>query len=153
MERLMMITCPNCGAGNKEGSSLCRLCATSLEKLSNAADRPARSADSVSAAESSAARKLEKEATDSVATEEIECPNCHTMNETGWSFCQQCGKRLPQWSPPQWAPPPPPSNTEPVVEEGFRTTPTEVPPSEQSYKTVLAEPPVIEKRPTEKPLP
>lgn len=159
MERLMMITCPNCGAGNKEGSSICRLCATSLEGLGNAPRARAGGVDPVSVAESNADRNLEKEATDSVATEEIECPNCHTVNEAGWSFCQQCGKRLPQWSPPpqvpQWSPPPPParSNTEPVADEGFRTTPTEVPLVEQSYKTVVAETPVIEKRPTEKTLP
>jgi len=153
----MMITCPICGAGNKEGSSVCRLCATSLEGPGDAAQAQAGSADQVSAAGSNANRNLEKEATDSVATEEIECPNCHTVNEAGWSFCQQCGKRLPAQSPPQWTPPPPPppparSSTEPVMEEGFRTTPTEVP-SEQSYKTVVAEAPVIQKKPTEKTLP
>ncbi|HKP85175.1 MAG TPA: zinc ribbon domain-containing protein [Blastocatellia bacterium] len=158
-----MITCPNCGAGNKEGSSVCRLCGTSLEGHGDAPRAQAGSANPVPAAGSNANRNLEKEATDSVATEEIECPNCNTVNEAGWSFCQQCGKRLPQFSPPQpqWTPPPPPAsrpNTEPVVDEGFRTTPTEVPAVEQSYKTVVAEPPIIEKRPvekrpTEKPLP
>lgn len=28
--------------------------------------------------------------------EGITCPGCNTVNETGWSFCQQCGKRLPK---------------------------------------------------------
>ena len=27
--------------------------------------------------------------------EGIVCPECNTLNEAGWSFCQQCGKRLP----------------------------------------------------------
>jgi hypothetical protein len=30
----------------------------------------------------------------------IICPDCNTANEAGWSFCQQCGKRLPKPSPP-----------------------------------------------------
>ncbi len=136
----MVITCPNCGAGNIEGSSVCRLCATSLEEPALAFYAQAPSADVAS----SANRKLEKEASDTVAIEEIECPNCHTMNEAGWSFCQQCGNRLPQWSPP-------PPVSDQGVQEGFRTTPTEVPAVEQSYKTVVAEP--APKRPTEKPLP
>ncbi|MGA9771133.1 MAG: zinc ribbon domain-containing protein [Blastocatellia bacterium] len=138
----MAITCPNCGAGNKEGSSVCRLCATSLEGPALAFYAQAPSTDGAA----SANRKLEKEATDTVAIEEIECPNCHTNNEAGWSFCQQCGNRLPQWSPP-----PPPPVSEQGAQEGFRTTPTEVPAVEQSYKTVVAEP--APKRPTEKPLP
>ena len=100
----MVITCPNCGAGNIEGSSVCRLCATSLEGPALAFYAQAPSADVATDVASGANRKLEKEATDTVAIEEIECPNCHTMNEAGWSFCQQCGNRLPQWSPP---PPPP----------------------------------------------
>ncbi len=145
MECLMVITCPNCGAGNIEGSSVCRLCATSLERPALAFYAQAPSADVATDVASGANRKLEKEATDTVAIEEIECPNCHTKNEAGWSFCQQCGNRLPQWSPP------PPPVSEPSVQEGFRTTPTEVPAVEQSYKTVVAEP--APKRPTEKPLP
>src|ERR1044071_4886292 len=143
MECLMVITCPNCGAGNIEGSSVCRLCATALEGHALAFYAQAPSAYVAS----SANRKLEKEATDTVAIEEIECPNCHTMNEAGWSFCQQCGNRLPQWSPP------PPPVSEPSVQEGFRTTPTEVPAVEQSYKTVVAEPAPKRPIPTEKPLP
>lgn len=148
MECLMVITCPNCGAGNKEGSSVCRLCATSLEGPGYAFYAQAPSAEPATDAASSANRKLEKEATDTVAIEEIECPNCHTMNEAGWSFCQQCGNRLPQWSPP-----PPPPVSEQGVQEGFRTTPTEVPAPEQSYKTVVAEPAPKRPIPTEKPLP
>lgn len=149
MECLMVITCPNCGAGNKEGSSVCRLCATSLEGPGDAFYAQAPSAEAATDVAPGANRKLEKEATDTVAIDEIECPNCHTMNEAGWSFCQQCGNRLPQWSPP---PPPPPPVSEPSVQEGFRTTPTEVPAAEPpSYKTVVAEP--VKQRPTEKPLP
>lgn len=32
--------------------------------------------------------------------EGIVCPECNTSNEVGWSFCQQCGKRLPKSPPP-----------------------------------------------------
>ena len=32
--------------------------------------------------------------------EGIICPECNTANEVGWSFCQQCGKRLPTSPPP-----------------------------------------------------
>lgn len=38
--------------------------------------------------------------------EGIVCPECKTLNEIGWSFCQQCGQRLPKLPPPPIQPRP-----------------------------------------------
>lgn len=46
----------------------------------------------------------------------IVCPECNTSNEVGWSFCQQCGKRLPQS-------PAPPSSGELRSARGLTTVP------------------------------
>lgn len=46
--------------------------------------------------------------------EGIICPECNTSNEVGWSFCQQCGKRLPK------SPPPPSFGQMPI---GLKTVP------------------------------
>jgi len=51
-----------------------------------------------------------------VEAQGIACPSCNTMNEAGWSFCQQCGGRLPQ-------PAAPASDWKTNVD--FTTTPTE----------------------------
>jgi hypothetical protein len=34
----------------------------------------------------------------------IVCPECNTLNEIGWLFCQQCGKRLPKPQSPATPP-------------------------------------------------
>lgn len=44
------------------------------------------------------------------------CPECNTSNEVGWSFCQQCGKRLPKS-------PAPPSSGELKSARGLTTVP------------------------------
>jgi hypothetical protein len=36
-------------------------------------------------------------------SEGIACPVCHTMNEVGWAYCQQCGSKLQQAPPHQKA--------------------------------------------------
>ena len=46
----------------------------------------------------------------------IVCPECNTPNEVGWSFCQQCGKRLPKS-------PTPPSSGELRSARGLTTVP------------------------------
>lgn len=46
--------------------------------------------------------------------EGIICPECNTSNEVSWSFCQQCGNRLPK------SPPPPSFDRIPV---GLKTVP------------------------------
>ena len=81
--------------------------------------------------------------------EGIICSECSTLNEPGWSFCQQCGKRLTQVTP---APPPPQppaaSGGSPdlrtVPEQhaiidplnGLKTNP-EPQPAEHAFKTVV----------------
>src|SRR4030095_10114098 len=101
-----MITCPNCGAGNKPGSSSCRMCAASLgavvEGQGARAQRPQPSIFPHSAKPESDNRE---EVKPPVEQEGIVCSECSTLNEPGWSFCQQCGKRLIQVTP---APPPQP---------------------------------------------
>lgn len=91
--------------------------------------------------------------------EGIVCSECNTMNEPGWSFCQQCGRRLAQA-----AAPPPPAPAAPITPADFRTvaeqhavvdpgfaqglkTNPEPQPAAQGLKTVVAQPPPIEPPP------
>jgi hypothetical protein len=87
--------------------------------------------------------------------EGIVCPECSTSNEIGWSFCQQCGKRLPKS-------PPPPSSGElrsarglttvpdqqavsgPDAEQDFRTRAQKVPAGEPSLRTVAEKSPAAD---------
>ena len=109
--------CPKCGASNRAGAAVCRMCAIPLsgivEELSSRAGR----ADE-------AQPKSKQEATNSVEQEGITCPECKTFNEAGWSFCQQCGKRLPQPESPA------PANDWKAA-DGFRTVA-----SDQLFKKV-----------------
>lgn len=102
--------------------------------------------------------------------EGIACSNCNTMNEPGWSFCQQCGIRLTQPAP---APPPQPpaasgipadlrtvreqhavvdplvqalkTNPEPQpAEHGLKTVVAQPPPFQPALKTVADQPPPVE---------
>src|SRR6185369_7867474 len=112
--RSNMITCPNCAAGNKPGSSVCRMCAVSLEGLTDAPAPEARSADASSAAAGSPRDVYQQE--EKMPPQGIVCPECNTSNEVGWSFCQQCGKRLPKS-------PAPPSSGELRSARGLTTVP------------------------------
>jgi predicted amidophosphoribosyltransferase len=105
-----MITCPKCGASNKTGAAVCRMCATPLSRIAAAASSP----DSASSVLEASLPKSKQEATNSVDQEGITCPECKTYNEVGWSFCQQCGKKLAM--PAQ---PPPATDWKPA--DGFRT--------------------------------
>jgi predicted amidophosphoribosyltransferase len=87
-----MTTCPKCGATNRTGAAVCRMCATPLAGIAGRADSLA----APRTAEEGTEPKSKQEATNSVEQEGITCPECKTFNEAGWSFCQQCGKRLPQ---------------------------------------------------------
>ncbi len=87
--------------------------------------------------------------------EGIVCPECNTSNEIGWSFCQQCGKRLPKS-------PPPPSSGElrsarglttvpdqqavlgPDAEQDLRTHAEKSPAGEPSLRTVAEKPPAAD---------
>lgn len=86
--------------------------------------------------------------------EGIVCLGCNTMNEPGWSFCQQCGKRLTQ--PPASAPQPPAASgpvdlrtiqeqrsvIDPMIQR-LRTNP-EPQSVEHLLKTIVAQPPPSE---------
>src|SRR5436190_12953239 len=98
-----MITCPNCGAGNKPGSSACRMCAASLEGAGEAPTARVPPPAKISPA-TVTPQSHREEATAPVEQEGIVCPECSTLNEVGWSFCQQCGKRLIQPQPQAQAP-------------------------------------------------
>ncbi|MFY9610943.1 MAG: zinc-ribbon domain-containing protein [Blastocatellia bacterium] len=102
-----MITCSKCGASNRTGAAVCRMCAVPLSGSSEAVSSRAGYPDE-------APPKSKQEATNSVDQEGIICPECKTYNEAGWSFCQQCGKKLSQ--PAQ---PPPAAEWKPA--DGFRT--------------------------------
>lgn len=62
--------------------------------------------------------------------EGIICPECDTANEVGWSFCQQCGKRLPT------SPPPPVFNKTPSSMKTVPEPQARIDPPEPSMKTV-----------------
>jgi hypothetical protein len=108
-----MITCPNCGAGNKAGSSVCRMCAVSLEGLKDVQTPEMQTANASKAAAVSPSQLDREEEKMPVG---IVCPECNTSNEVGWSFCQQCGKRLPKS-------PAPPSSGELRTARGLTTVP------------------------------
>jgi len=93
-----MIACPNCGAWNKSGSSVCRMCATSLESVAEPAVAARQGEDRKVVG--ATVRKEKGEEGLQVKQEGIACPECNTVNEVGWSFCQQCGKKLPDSSAP-----------------------------------------------------
>lgn len=147
-----MITCPNCAAGNKAGSSRCRMCAVSLEGLTDAPAPELQSADASSAGAASPREAYQRE--EKMPAQGIVCSECNTPNEAGWSFCQQCGKRLPQS-------PAPPSSGALRSARGLTTVPdqqaiseaspaqdlktvAEHSPSSESFKTVAEKSPAAD---------
>lgn len=70
----------------------------------------------------------------------IVCPECSTLNEIGWSFCQQCGKRLVQPPPP----PQPLAHPPAQVAAGLTTNPEQEavddPTTPRSLGTIVAKP-------------
>ena len=140
-----MITCPNCGAGNKPGSSACRMCAVSLEGiLDDYMSAPARGAgvpQSGLAAVANPSHIQHEEEKMSAEQQGVVCPECNTSNESGWSFCQQCGKRLPKS-------PAPPSSGELRSARGLTTVPDQQavsgPSSAKDFRTVAEKSPAAE---------
>ena len=152
-----MITCPNCGAGNKPGSSACRMCAASLEGIAEAPAARVQPSVANSPYSSTPESQHREEVKQPVEQEGIVCSGCNTMNEPGWSFCQQCGMRLAQAAaPPPQAPAAPPAPVDlrtvmdqqvvldPSFAQGLRTNP-EPQPAAQGLKSVGAQPPPIER--------
>lgn len=91
------------------------MCAVSLEGLTDAPAPEVQSAEASSAAEASP-REVYQQEEKMPAQQGIVCPECNTSNEVGWSFCQQCGKRLPKS-------PAPPSSGELRSARGLTTVP------------------------------
>jgi ribosomal protein L40E len=159
--KLDMITCPNCGAGNKPGSSVCRMCAVSLEGIGAKPVEPARIVNAHSAAAVSP-NQTYQEGVAPVQQEGIICPECNTSNEIGWAFCQQCGSRLPA-SPPPTADSQVPDVLKTVVDQRAMFDPSRAPslktvaekwPSvDEGMKTVVAKPPTVEPKPRIEPPP
>lgn len=138
MDRPNIISCPNCGAGNKAGSTVCRMCATPLDEPGLAPSAETDRAASVAEAGPVSRGKNQMDTVYAGNPQMINCPDCNAENELGWAFCQQCGHRLPQ------KPPAPPVIEQPV-EQGIKTSPTESPAREapeRSFKTVEDEVPI-----------
>jgi hypothetical protein len=92
------------------------MCAVSLEGVPDTSAREAQIAHAGSAAAASPSHIQQEEEKMSVEQEGIVCPECNTPNESTWSFCQQCGKRLPKSSAP-------PSSGELKSARGLTTVP------------------------------
>lgn len=116
-----MITCPRCGAENKDDAPVCRMCATPLDAAAAAPVRPAAPAvpdmPATVLIPSPGAPGLEAPGGRAPAGKAI-CPACGATNDADWAFCQQCGSRLAAaqapaapaqpWSAPTVVTPPPP---------------------------------------------
>jgi RNA polymerase subunit RPABC4/transcription elongation factor Spt4 len=141
-----MTTCSKCGAENKPSADVCRMCGTPL-----LVSTPGAGASSHSAAGGNPS-----------SPSEITCPNCKTVNESDWSFCQQCGTNLHEApaSPVVPVAPPPaqqqeqatvvvPSVNPPNLERGLKTVASHVP--ETKIKAAPEEPPPPQPPPPQAP--
>ena len=121
-----MTTCSKCGAENKPSADVCRMCGTPL-----LVDTPGGGAPSHSAAGGNPSSRSE-----------ITCPNCKTVNEADWSFCQQCGTNLHEAPAAPVAPPVAPSVAPPPAQQQEQATvvvPSVNPPNlERGLKTVAS---------------
>ncbi|MEW6128723.1 MAG: zinc ribbon domain-containing protein [Acidobacteriota bacterium] len=132
-----MITCPNCGAENRDGAPFCRMCAASLEAAGASMQMPA-------------------------PPLQITCPVCKTTNDADWAFCQECGYKLSAEKPktePVQPPPTPPSSfdretvimrdtgtapiNKPVFDPAATVVDMQIPPVEAAVN-----PPPVERIPT-----
>lgn len=97
----MMLTCPNCGAENREGSPFCRMCAASLD---------------ASSLKAGAANPFyQSSAGQTEAPTQLACPACKTLNEADWAFCQECGYKMAATRPKTEPVQAPPAKPAPVV--------------------------------------
>ena len=120
-----MITCPRCGAENKDDATACRMCATPLDGAAASTfvmPTPAPSG-------------------------KVVCPSCQATNDSDWAFCQQCGSRLstaaaPAASPSTWVAPTvvtPPAEPPPPAQQWG--APTVITPSPDFGNPPVAQPP------------
>ena len=77
------------------------MCAASLEGVAEAPAARVQKPGNASPATVTPQSHFREEPTAPVEQEGIACPECATLNEVGWSFCQHCGKRLIEPPPPQ----------------------------------------------------
>lgn len=101
-----MTNCSKCGAANKPGVAECRMCSNPLPQ----SDVSSPDVLGVELLDTTAVFKNFKtqRGTDSLM-ECIVCPACQTINQLGWLFCPQCGKKvdssfLHTMQPPDQAP-------------------------------------------------
>ncbi|HET9531794.1 MAG TPA: zinc ribbon domain-containing protein, partial [Blastocatellia bacterium] len=154
-----MITCPKCEAENRPTAASCRMCATPLET-------PARSVGAQTERPSLPPTVVfpdqnpQEETMESSEPEGVACPTCHTMNEAGWAFCQQCGSKLPQPASPPPIEPPRPMEPQTVVAQPVRDSgpgmgkPMDQPPPEPPYpmgQPTVPNQPIVPPRPPQPP--
>lgn len=75
-----MITCPTCGAENRQEAKVCRLCSVPLG--GGATPREPKT------------ENINTESTIVLSVGQVICPACNAENEEGWIFCQCCGAKL-----------------------------------------------------------
>jgi hypothetical protein len=120
------------------------MCAVSLEGVPDAQAANALEAQIAHASSAAAVspNQTHQEEEKMPEQEGIVCPECNTSNEIGWSFCQQCGKRLPKS-------PAPPSSGELRSARGLTTVPDQQamsgPGSAQDLRTHAEKSPAGEK--------
>jgi len=84
-----MLTCPTCGAENRQEAKVCRLCSVPLG--SGATPREPKT------------ETINTESTIVLSVGQVICPACNAENEEGWIFCQSCGGKLRQSAPAEAA--------------------------------------------------
>src|SRR5260370_41264031 len=85
-----MIKCPKCGAVNKEGMSVCRMCATPLE-----APEAVRGYDEkINSLAPTVVVAGQNSPQAAGGPGEITCSKCNKTNDPDWAFCQYCGNQL-----------------------------------------------------------
>src|SRR5262249_49080800 len=84
-----MITCPTCGAENRQEAKVCRLCSVPLG--GGATPREPKT------------ENINTESTIVLSVGQVICPACNAENEEGWIFCQSCGGKLRQSAPAEEA--------------------------------------------------
>lgn len=91
-----MITCPTCGAGNRPGATVCRMCALRLEEsaVDHTPDKVVDSKDTSRQLSTLIFPNLQTRPGTVEIGDEITCPSCQAINEAGWLYCHGCGRKL-----------------------------------------------------------